>query len=183
MLLPCWVQYVFILLKIFLNLILDVVEFLWNILILFGFFRFVRWVQNSAQSELIISHNWVCFVYSTPRFMKFSSLTAGSRYCYWLCLALLPLSLGVILSSASGSFLTGMCCHFSRRTSCRWDMEWHSWRDAGSIPGLGRFPGEGNGNSLQYSCLENPHGQRSLAGNSPWGHRESDVTEQLSTHT
>ena len=29
-------------------------------------------------------------------------------------------------------------------------------RDSGSIPGLGRSPGEGNGNSLQYSCLENP---------------------------
>ena len=29
-------------------------------------------------------------------------------------------------------------------------------RDLGSIPGLGRSPGEGNGNSLQYSCLENP---------------------------
>ena len=29
-------------------------------------------------------------------------------------------------------------------------------RDAGLIPGLGRFPGEGNGNLLQYSCLENP---------------------------
>ena len=31
------------------------------------------------------------------------------------------------------------------------------------------------------SCLENPHGQRSLAGYSPWGHKESDTTEQL-TH-
>ena len=31
-------------------------------------------------------------------------------------------------------------------------------RDAGSIPGLGRSPGVGNGNPLQYSCLENPHG-------------------------
>ena len=29
-------------------------------------------------------------------------------------------------------------------------------RDVGSIPGLGRSPGKGNGNSLQYSCLENP---------------------------
>ena len=29
-------------------------------------------------------------------------------------------------------------------------------RDVGSVPGLGRFSGEGNGNSLQYSCLENP---------------------------
>ena len=34
---------------------------------------------------------------------------------------------------------------------------------------------------LQYSCLENPHEQRSLAGCSPWGHRESDTTERLST--
>ena len=39
--------------------------------------------------------------------------------------------------------------------------------DLDSIPGLGRSPGEGNGNSLQYSCLENPYGQRSLAGYSP----------------
>ena len=30
--------------------------------------------------------------------------------------------------------------------------------DLGSIPGLGRFPGDGNGNPLQYSCLENPMG-------------------------
>ena len=36
--------------------------------------------------------------------------------------------------------------------------------DLGSIPGLRRSPGEGHGNPLQYSCLENPHGQRSLAG-------------------
>ena len=33
-------------------------------------------------------------------------------------------------------------------------------RDPGAIPGLGRFPGEGNGNPLQYSCLENPMGRR-----------------------
>ena len=32
--------------------------------------------------------------------------------------------------------------------------------DMGSIPGLGRSPGGGNGNPLQYSCLENLHGQR-----------------------
>ena len=40
-------------------------------------------------------------------------------------------------------------------------------RDMGSIPGSARFRGEGNGNALQYSCLENPHGQRSLVGYSP----------------
>jgi len=46
-----------------------------------------------------------------------------------------------------------------------------------SIPGLGGSLGEANGNPLQYSCLENPHGQRSLAGYSSWGHKESDMTE------
>ena len=49
--------------------------------------------------------------------------------------------------------------------------------DLDSIPGLGRSPGGGHGNPLQYSCLENPHGQMSLAGYSPWGHKESDTTE------
>ena len=50
-----------------------------------------------------------------------------------------------------------------------------------SIPGLGRSPGRGHGTPLQYSCLENPHGQRSLGGPSPWGRKELDMTEQLST--
>ena len=53
--------------------------------------------------------------------------------------------------------------------------------DQGLIPEVGRSPGGGHGNPLQYSCLENPHGQRNLAGYSPWGHKESDMTEQLST--
>ena len=48
--------------------------------------------------------------------------------------------------------------------------------DSDSIPGLGRSPGEGNGNPFQYSCLENPHEQRSLVGYSPWGHKELDMT-------
>ena len=38
-------------------------------------------------------------------------------------------------------------------------------------------PGAGHGNPLQYSCLENPHGQRRLVGYSPWGCKESDPTE------
>ena len=50
-------------------------------------------------------------------------------------------------------------------------------RDLGSIPGFGRPPGGGHGNPLQYSWLENPHGQRSLAGYSPWGRKESNVTK------
>ena len=47
--------------------------------------------------------------------------------------------------------------------------------DLAWIPGLGRSPGGEHGNSLQYSCLENLHGQRSLAGYGPWGCKESDV--------
>ena len=54
-------------------------------------------------------------------------------------------------------------------------------RDMGSILGLGKSPGEVNGKPLQYSCLEKPHGQRSLARYSPWGCTELDTTEQLST--
>ena len=49
--------------------------------------------------------------------------------------------------------------------------------DVSSIPGLGRSPGEGHGNPLQYSCLETPHGQRSLVGYSPRGSKELDMTE------
>ena len=53
--------------------------------------------------------------------------------------------------------------------------------DLGLIPGLGRSPGGGHGDPFQYSCLENPHGQRCLAGYRPWGCKESDMTERLST--
>ena len=55
-------------------------------------------------------------------------------------------------------------------------------RDSSLIPGLGRSPGGGNGNSLQYSCQGQSHGQRSLAGYRPGGHKKLDMTEHLSTH-
>ena len=98
----------------------------------------------------------------------------------------------------------------------------YSAGDPGSIPGLGRSPGErigcplqcllasmvvqttknlsamweiwvrslswevpleeGMATPLQYSCLENPHGQRSLASHSPWVCKESKRSEWLSTH-
>ena len=51
--------------------------------------------------------------------------------------------------------------------------------DLGSIPGSGRSPGGGNGNPLQYSCPENSMD----GGYSPWGHKESDTTEQLTLLT
>ena len=48
------------------------------------------------------------------------------------------------------------------------------WETPGFDPWVGKFPGEGNGNPLQYSCLENP-----LDGGAwcPWGRKELDTTE------
>ena len=51
--------------------------------------------------------------------------------------------------------------------------------DLGPIPGSGRLPGEGNGNPLQYSCLENPMDRRAWC---PRGRKESDTTERLHFH-
>ena len=54
--------------------------------------------------------------------------------------------------------------------------------DLGSIPGLGRSSGGGHGNPLCYSCLEIPHGQRSLVGHSSWGHKESNRLTNSAQH-
>ena len=54
--------------------------------------------------------------------------------------------------------------------------------DAGSIPGLGRFPGEGNGNPLQYSCLGSPITEEPC-GLQSTGLKESDRTEQLNNNS
>ena len=49
--------------------------------------------------------------------------------------------------------------------------------DPGSIPGSGRFPGEGNGNLLQYSCLENPMDRGAWQTTVHGGGKESDTTK------
>ena len=55
--------------------------------------------------------------------------------------------------------------------------------EPGSIPGLRRSPGGGHGNPFQYSCPENPHGQRSLAGYSSQGRTELDTTKRPSSRS
>ena len=50
--------------------------------------------------------------------------------------------------------------------------------DPGSIPGLGRSPGEGNGNPTPVLLPGKFHGLRSLVGYSPWGRKELDATER-----
>ena len=52
-------------------------------------------------------------------------------------------------------------------------------RDVDSIPGLGRSPGVGNGNPLQYSCMKDSMDRGALADYGPWDCRESDVTKGL----
>ena len=72
---------------------------------------------------------------------------------------------GLIFMSSSGSSHSSV----GKESACdAWDL--------GSIPGLGRSPGGRTGNPLQYSCLENPHGQRRLAGYNPWGHKSQTLT-------
>ena len=56
-----------------------------------------------------------------------------------------------------------------------------TWEDPGSIPGSERSPGGGKNNLLQYPGLENPMDMGPVAGYSPWGQKESDTTERLST--
>ena len=53
--------------------------------------------------------------------------------------------------------------------------------DLGLTPGLGRSLEDGMATHSSILAWENPHGQRSLAGYSPWAHRELDTTERLST--
>ena len=54
--------------------------------------------------------------------------------------------------------------------------------DSGSVLGLGRFPGEGNGSPLQYSCLEDPVDRGASMSFSSWGCRELDRAELALTH-
>ena len=78
---------------------------------------------------------------------------------------------GPVRSPVSLGFSSGS---ESKESSC-------SAEDLGSIPGLARSPRGGHGNPLQCSWLDNHCGPR-RRGCSLWGCRESDTTEQLSTH-
>ena len=69
--------------------------------------------------------------------------------------------------------LQGICGAVSKESAC----QCRDTRDLGSIPGLERSLGGGNGNPLQYSCLENSMDRGAWGGYGPWGHKESDTTE------
>ena len=77
--------------------------------------------------------------------------------------------------------MSDLAIHLKERLPCNSDGKDSACHpgDPGSIPGSGRSSGEESGNPLQFSCLENPHGQRGLVGFSPWDHKESGTAEPL----
>ena len=91
-------------------------------------------------------------------------------------------SLGKVFSCLISSNYYTFICTLSRCIECWWASPVAQSKesacsagavgDTGLIPGSGRSPGGENGNALQYSCLENPHEQRSLVGYSLWDHKE-----------
>ena len=83
---------------------------------------------------------------SWPRGWTWVSPTVGRRFTIWATSEVLTRQ---NISSCGGSDGQESTCNM---------------RDLGLIPGLRRSPGGGHGNPLQYSCLENSHGQRSLVG-------------------
>ena len=101
----------------------------------------------------------MCWNQNTLEFLEYNPFCHSDFFFFFL--TLLQFYLGFLSSSAGKEF------------TC-------SARDLGLIPGLRKSPGGGHGKLLQYSCLENPHGQRSQVGYSPWGGRKSDTTEWLS---
>ena len=73
-----------------------------------------------------------------------------------------------MLATPLHQFGASLVAQMAKKSACNAE-------NLGSIPGLGRFPEEGNGKPLQYACLEN-------SVDSPRGHKESDMTECL-THS
>ena len=146
-------------------------------------------------SDLGAQKNKVCYCFhSFPIYFPWSDGTGSMILVFWMLSfkptfplssftfikrlfsssLLFAIRVGVIYVSEvidnSPSYLDSCPCgSIAKETAC-------NAGDLGSIPGLGRSPGKGNGYPLQYSGLEN-----SMDCNS-WGHKESDMTERLSLH-
>ena len=134
--------------------------------------------MNISQSGLQIQCNpykilMIFFVAVDNPILKFKQNLKGSQIPKTLCVCVKQFlifiylfNIGLTTQFAGPQFPGGSD---SKKSACSAGL--------GSIPGLGRPPEGRHGNTLQYSYLENPHGQRSLAGYSPWGRKESDTTK------
>ena len=118
-----------------------------------------------------------CFIFE---FLRLRSMKLWTHWLFLICFPLHPLALLKAQSVDQQHWHYLGACHLpwwlsGKESTCNAG----SIGETGSIPGSDppRFPGGEHGNPLQYSCLENPHGQRSLVGYSPWGHKVSDMTE------
>ena len=104
--------------------------------------------------------------------LRHINFTANSRST---CCLPLSLSLSADLQAAPGCLFWLLLLSFpgdsdGKESACYLG-------DPGSIPSSGRSPGEGHGQPTPGFLPGESHGQRSLAGYSPWGHKESDMTE------
>ena len=106
-----------------------------------------------------------------PHFLKILKVqgkeTVKGSFCFENKITFLIYILQIIIDVAGSSDGKELACNAG---------------DWGLIPRQGRFPGEGNGYPLQYSCLGYSHGQKSLVEYSPLCRKELDMTEWLSTH-
>ena len=110
--------------------------------------------------------------------MHLENTLVWSTTCFPRFVSLL---LDKMLYFSKPSFLFKLIHVFTFGVSVGKESAW-SAGDLGSIPGSAGSPGEGNGNPLQYSCLENRMSWGGWWDYSPWGPKESDTTERLSTH-
>ena len=124
--------------------------------------------QNESESQVLEDWSSAFLLYFCKWFvgtLKFDDQHYGLSVC--------PAQFHVVATALSVTVLGRGCCFPGgsevKASAC-------NAGDLGSIPGPGRSPGEGNGNPLQYSCLENP-----MDGGAWWAtvHRvaESDTTE------
>ena len=108
------------------------------------------------------------------------AILPGVRYYNWYLTVDLMICISLINSGIEHLFICLLAISLSPLNKCLFQSSNGSVgkdsacsaEDLGLIPGSGRSPGGEHDNILQYSCLENPHGPRSLVGCSPWGHKE-----------
>ena len=104
----------------------------------------------------------------------FSAVKEADVFLEFPCFFYDPVNVGNSISGSSAFFKTHLYILKYFPGSSDGKASAYKAGDLGSIPNLGRSPAEGNGNPLQYSCLEN---SMDTVDYSPWGRKELDTTE------
>ena len=132
------------------------------------FYKIVGWAHEKMVDTIMLEI--VCY---SRKIMRFAvRLTWNATQALWLLTRYNKLNVCVSLKFRWWN-LTPICWYWEVGP---WELM-RSWRRSwGGHEGHNEVIGGGNGNPFQYSCLGNPHGQKTLAGYSPWGWKESDKT-------